>query len=131
MKKVKTMSQLERLRQDIAQNESAVESAVTLINGFISRLREALAGTSVESQVKELADELEASSVKLATAVAEGSAAAEDSDTFYDPAPVGENHQPEVEAGAAEDSLGSAGPGPETAGEDDGSAAVTGAEESE
>src|SRR5574338_504984 len=84
---------LERLRTEVAENSSAVESALTLINGLSFRLREALMSEDMESEISALADELDANNVKLATGVAENTAAAEDSDSFYDPTPVGEGFE--------------------------------------
>lgn len=83
---------LEELRQEIAENESATESVLTLINGLNNRLTAALAGdeSNLVDEITALRDELDANNVKLATAATESTVAAEDSDSFHDPAPIGE-----------------------------------------
>ena len=80
---------IEHLREEVSQIESAIDSAVVFIGGLAFRLREALMGGNLNQDIQQLADELDAAQNKLATAIAENTVAAEDSDTTYDPAPIG------------------------------------------
>lgn len=72
---------VERLRQDVAANGSAVDSAIILLDGLKEQLRAALASGNVDQEVGMIADSLEGSSARLAAAVAMNTAAADDSDT--------------------------------------------------
>lgn len=80
-------AELERLRLEVEQQESAIESAITLINGLSAALRTALTAGDTAA-IAELADRLDASGTKLATAVAANTAADDDSDSFYDGEPI-------------------------------------------
>lgn len=103
---------LEELRGEVSETGSAIDSAIVFINGLVNRLGEALMSDDLESQIQDLRDELDAQQAKLATAVAENTAAAEDSDDFYDPAPIGEDFEdgeptlePEVGGSGESDSV--------------------------
>ena len=81
---------LARLQNEITDLESAVDSAVVLINGISAQLREALMGDGdLAERISGIADALDMQGTKLATAVAENTDAAEDSDEVYDPDPIG------------------------------------------
>lgn len=84
---------VESLRNEVSETASAIDSAILLIAGLVNRLGEALMGDSLAEDIEELRNELDGAQNKLATAVAENTAAAEDSDTVYDPTPVGEDHE--------------------------------------
>jgi hypothetical protein len=80
-------AELERLRLEVEQQESAIDSAITLINGLSAALRDALVSGDTAA-IAELADRLDASGTKLATAVAANTAADDDSNSFYDGEPI-------------------------------------------
>lgn len=59
---------LQNLQQEVAENKSATQSAITLLNGLKARLDEAIANGDM-SQVQALSDELSANTDQLAAAV--------------------------------------------------------------
>lgn len=71
-----------RLQEEVAENQSAIDSAITLINGLVNRLREALMAEDSLDQVSALADELDAGNQRLAAAVAANTLAENDSEEF-------------------------------------------------
>lgn len=71
----KIMEALAKLEAEVAENSSVVESAITLIEGFSSRLKDA--GVD-PSKLEALASDLDATTAKLANAVAANTAAEED-----------------------------------------------------
>lgn len=85
-----TAAALEALRGEVTETRSAVDAAVILLNGLSNRLKEALMRPDVSAAIRELRDELDGANKKLATAVAENTGAAEDSDDVYDPNPIGD-----------------------------------------
>ena len=66
---------LDKLRQEVAENTAAVASAEQLISGLAQQLRDAIGD---EAALQALADELDANSNRLASAVASNTPAAEE-----------------------------------------------------
>lgn len=71
---------LEHLRQEVREVASTVDSAIAFIDGIVERLRDALTSGDTESDVEQLADDLEAAKLKLASAVAANTASEDDSE---------------------------------------------------
>ncbi len=75
---------IQRLEQEVQESQSAVDSAILLVNGLANRLREALIAddddSDIASQISELADQLDNNSSRLAAAVAANTLAENDSD---------------------------------------------------
>jgi hypothetical protein len=76
-----TSPTFERLRQDVRDIASTVDSSIVFIDGLVQRLRDALTGGNTDADVAGLADELEAAKLKLATAIAANTASEDDSDS--------------------------------------------------
>jgi hypothetical protein len=69
LKKLYTMAgELDNLRAEVAENGSAIDSAITLLNGLKTRLDEAIASNDM-SQVQALSEELSAKTDSLAAAI--------------------------------------------------------------
>lgn len=80
---MKTMSAaLDKLRAEVAENTAAVASAELLISGLAQQLRDAIGD---EAALNALADELDASSNRLAQAVSDNTPAAGGGDTPAEP----------------------------------------------
>jgi len=76
---------LNELQADVANESSVVDAAVVLIQGLGNRLTNILAssnGDDLVTQIQNLRDEVNAKSTALAQAVAEGTAAENDSSNF-------------------------------------------------
>ncbi len=74
---------VERLSREVEEGTSAVDSAVVFMNGLANRLREALLDGddgALATQISELADQLDANSNRLASAIAANTLAEDDSD---------------------------------------------------
>jgi hypothetical protein len=81
---------LDALKADVAANHSAVESAITLINGLVNRLTDALAradGEDLVTEIQSIRDDLTESSVELGNSVAQNTASEGDSTNFPPPPP--------------------------------------------
>ena len=119
------MSDIERLRQEVAETESAIDSAVLLINGMSNRIREALMSESAKTELTQLADELDEMSNRLAVAVAQNTTAEDDSDEvgLSTDTVEGESEEPDTISNFIEPEEGDEGAdeGESTAGVDGGS----------
>ena len=78
------MKELEHLHEEVTQTQSVIDSAVLMLSGLALRLRDALMQEDIRSEIEDLAHDLDDSTNRLATAIAENTAAAEDSDEVYD-----------------------------------------------
>lgn len=92
----KMVAETDRLRGELEENTSVIDSTILLINGLANRLREALMSTAALEEVNAIADELDANNTRLAAAVAANTLSENDSDEFdvsdlEEPIPVGED----------------------------------------
>lgn len=73
---------LDRLREEVEQTQSAVDSIVIFTAGIANRLREALMGENADAEISALADELDGMQREIATSITANTVAENDSSEF-------------------------------------------------
>src|SRR5215510_6469707 len=70
LERINRMSaEVDKLRQEVAENNTVISSAVALINGLAEKLKEAANADDTKAAVLELANQLDANTAILAAAV--------------------------------------------------------------